>query len=59
MFDRIVLSTTGSNQGFALDNLTEDQSEFGPPAEIPEPGSLALLGRGLLGLTAARCRRRS
>jgi hypothetical protein len=57
LFDRIVLTTTGNNQGFALDNLTVDQSEFVP--ELPEPGSLTLLGLGLLGAAYVRRIRRS
>ncbi len=56
VFDRIVLSTTGSNQGFALDNLTVDQSESVPA--VPEPGSLALLGLALMTLAASRKRLR-
>lgn len=56
VFDRIVLSTTGNNQGFALDNLTVDQSESVP--DVPEPGSLALLGLGLLGVASVRRMRR-
>lgn len=55
VFDRIVLSTTGFNQGFALDNLTVDQSEFA--AAVPEPGSLTLLGLALMALAASRKKR--
>lgn len=54
-FDRIVLTTTGTNQGFALDNLTVDQSELVPA--VPEPGSLTLLGLALMALAASRKRR--
>jgi hypothetical protein len=56
VFDRIELTTTGSNQGFALDNLTVDQSESVPP--VPEPASLTLLGLTLLALAASRKRLR-
>ena len=54
VFDRIVLSTTGSDQGFALDNLTVDQSESVP--DVPEPASLTLLGLALVALAAGRKR---
>ena len=58
VFDRIVLTTTGYNQGFALDNLTVDRSESVLPVITnPEPASFTLLGLALLALTASRKRR--
>jgi hypothetical protein len=53
---KIVLTDMGAD-GFQIDNLT-----FGPvqyPQEIPEPGTVALLGTGILGLAFASTRLRS
>lgn len=43
--------------GFAIDNLrfgTGDQIDIPPVAGVPEPGSIALLGLGLIGLGLSR-----
>jgi hypothetical protein len=48
------LNTAFNGNDFGLDSLT-----FGTEVPAPEPASLALLGMGLLGLGAARLRRRA
>lgn len=61
LIDKIVFSTASGGQGFAIDNLS--LSLVGtPPATgggtaVPEPGSFALLGLGLLAAAGASFRR--
>lgn len=55
LFDRVVLTTdpTG-NQGFALDNFAVE-----PVSDVPEPGTLALFGLGLIGAGFFRRKRQN
>jgi hypothetical protein len=48
------LNTAASGNGFAPDNLAFDTL---PPAPVPEPGSIALVGLGLAGAALARRRK--
>lgn len=51
LFDRVVLTTDpNGNQGFALDNFAVDPAL----SDVPEPGSLALFGLGLMGAAFMR-----
>ena len=43
------------NNGFSLDNLVVEFDDG--PSEVPEPGTLAIFGLGLLGLGAIGKRR--
>jgi len=42
----------GSDESYALDNLTIRYATSAPGAAVPEPGSLLLMGLGLVGLLA-------
>lgn len=56
-FDRLVLQTgTGVNGAIAIDNL---RFENAPDNDVPEPAALSLLGVAVLGMAAARRRRRA
>lgn len=56
LFNRVVLSTAGSNQGFGLDDFAVDPE---PLSDVPEPGSLALFGLGLMGAAFIRRKRQN
>ena len=53
--DYLIFDGIGGSGGFVLDNL-DLSSETGPP--IPEPGSMLLLGTGLVGMGRAWRKRR-
>lgn len=52
--DRIVITSSGANDAYLLDRL---QTRAGTPVSVPEPGTLALLGLGMLGVGLTRRRR--
>ena len=57
--DSIAAGLNGPNQLFFWANLDIDQGGGGPgPMPMPEPGTIGLLGLGLIGLAGARRRQR-
>lgn len=52
-------SVNGSGYAPALDDVALGNATRGPTSSVPEPETLALLGMGLIGLAAARLRRKA
>jgi hypothetical protein len=48
------ISIVGGNTGFTVDDLTYAGTSTAPPSEVPEPGTLAIVGCGLIGLMRRR-----
>lgn len=48
------VSITSTSPYIVLDNVTRARAPVGPPVDVPEPASAALIGLGLLGLMRRR-----